>query len=1346
MEQCPEGQMMCGGACVDVQTDPTHCGGCATACWLGQSCEAGRCVTPCSGDNMLLCGELCVDITSDNANCGACGHVCEEGRVCTGGVCEPYCLPPQTLCDGRCLDLQTDRSHCGSCTAACTDKQYCAGGRCLCNPGWYDPNHDGNCQPLPSCIVFASVDGTGDGSSWALAQGNLQTAVDMAGVRAAARPDGTCYVFAQEGAYLVHQASAQDTLALRTGVILAGGFAGSESTLAERALDPTTGLPVKESRIDGEGQVSHVISASGTSRSVLDGLVITGGNIAGGTVGDDGYGAGLTAANVSGLVVRKCVFRDLAAANGGGIAIKGGDLQVDGSHFLRNVAAHDGGALDARASASLVVSNSLFDANSAKQGVGGAIFSADTAALTITGSTFLLNLARREGGAVWHIGSGTVVIAESAFIHNNTKPADPNEGGGDPLPDDADARAFLGGALFVRAVEQRDIDNGFATTIAVVKSVQLGRVAFTGNQAVREGGAVYMKGVGAVTLSGVTMLGNACQPGSSPTGEGGIGGGWAGYNIGSVVILDSTFTSNSAYYDGGGVLLRAADATGGPLGSEGIGSLRVERSTFINNHSHHGHGGGLMVRGKLASTTLALTHSIFSGNEGVGGGGGGLAAIDLASAQLIMTRFFGNGAEGGAGIYAASVGSIELYDVTFDDNSSAVGGSGMVAKDYNSLGIHGGSFAGSLLNVLTNGSGLVACSRPLSDEARRAMPGGPVCNNLFADLGSAPAGRAGITLIEGTSFTSNQGVVVRSEELASFTLRNAQFTNNSDPSLLGEVLCDGVVATTISDTQFANNQTLYLVNHLFVRQKTGLTGGALNVARLTFGDQLRSVSSTGTALIVDNINQVTIDQIAVDGYVGSLNGAGFWVRGASQVTVTDSQFTNNVMLQSGADARSGAGVVDGHGLEGQVGNPQVTFRNCTFRGNKANVMGGALAVYYAQSLTLDNCQFIDNGSVSATALKVGGAVYLDTVAALGITDSTFRGNDAPNANGSGNGTGGAVMGLRVGDVTVSDSLFDRNRAAVRGGAFHVESSPTHTVTISDTQFTDNASGNTGGALAVQGADRLTIRDCRFLDNAAGAVANDYHDACGGALLVQETDEIVIERTAFLNNTVGTLESKNYNGGAMAIDGTAVLNVSDSLFGANAVYTRGADCTPGGGPNLCGWPRGGAILMKPRYKASGPAAITVSINGSTFAGNVNMFGATVRNEGAISIMPQKVLSYPDVDAADISLTISNSIVWNNWGEKGLVVNPNLGYAPLGNGVIFANSSDLQDGDSGYKTGSDAFNKSLDPLFQGASIGDRYATYRLRFDSPCKGTGRHDLANATDLFGNPRANPPSMGAIE
>ncbi|MEY4581785.1 MAG: hypothetical protein RL701_6488 [Pseudomonadota bacterium] len=41
---CQEGRELCSGQCVDLQTDPHHCGACAAACEVATICSQGRCI------------------------------------------------------------------------------------------------------------------------------------------------------------------------------------------------------------------------------------------------------------------------------------------------------------------------------------------------------------------------------------------------------------------------------------------------------------------------------------------------------------------------------------------------------------------------------------------------------------------------------------------------------------------------------------------------------------------------------------------------------------------------------------------------------------------------------------------------------------------------------------------------------------------------------------------------------------------------------------------------------------------------------------------------------------------------------------------------------------------------------------------------------------------------------------------------------------------------------------------------------------------------------------------------------------------------------------------------------
>ncbi|MEM9190527.1 MAG: hypothetical protein AAGF12_15185 [Myxococcota bacterium] len=89
--QCDDTKAQCGGTCVDLETDPAHCGGCGIGCAPGEPCRGGVC--GCEAQE-TACGGNCVDVRSDPQHCGACGNVCAAGTPCVGGRCGcPFSQP-----------------------------------------------------------------------------------------------------------------------------------------------------------------------------------------------------------------------------------------------------------------------------------------------------------------------------------------------------------------------------------------------------------------------------------------------------------------------------------------------------------------------------------------------------------------------------------------------------------------------------------------------------------------------------------------------------------------------------------------------------------------------------------------------------------------------------------------------------------------------------------------------------------------------------------------------------------------------------------------------------------------------------------------------------------------------------------------------------------------------------------------------------------------------------------------------------------------------------------------------------------------------------------------------------
>ncbi len=205
---CSASQACCDGACVDPQTAPSHCGGCGVTCGAGEVCIGGRCACSngrafeiCSEDAQTCCSGIgCVDVASDPLHCGRCLRDCGVGEVCEDGLCacgalrievgfacgasqiccgDPpschseideacrcgagFCGAGQVCCLGddglgnevsQCVRTDRDEAHCGTCGVECAAGQGCIGGHCSCDPEREDCDNN----PKNGCEAPLRVD------------------------------------------------------------------------------------------------------------------------------------------------------------------------------------------------------------------------------------------------------------------------------------------------------------------------------------------------------------------------------------------------------------------------------------------------------------------------------------------------------------------------------------------------------------------------------------------------------------------------------------------------------------------------------------------------------------------------------------------------------------------------------------------------------------------------------------------------------------------------------------------------------------------------------------------------------------------------------------------------------------------------------------------------------------------------------------------------------------------------------------------------------------------------------------------------------------------------------------
>jgi hypothetical protein len=197
----------CGGATVNIDTDPSNCGVCGNVCPAPTSpmnfhqaatCTAGVCGIGCAvgfGDCDGMASNGCEYPVTDTSNCGACGHVCGAKNTtavsCTAGKCVLTCAPGDAHCSsddstGCETTIATDGDNCGYCgfqcgSATCIDSvcRYTAGSETIETLGnisvlqqdastlyWFADNGSGTCY-----VRKVNKDGTGLGNVFTTTEG-----------------------------------------------------------------------------------------------------------------------------------------------------------------------------------------------------------------------------------------------------------------------------------------------------------------------------------------------------------------------------------------------------------------------------------------------------------------------------------------------------------------------------------------------------------------------------------------------------------------------------------------------------------------------------------------------------------------------------------------------------------------------------------------------------------------------------------------------------------------------------------------------------------------------------------------------------------------------------------------------------------------------------------------------------------------------------------------------------------------------------------------------------------------------------------------------------------------------
>jgi len=267
-------------------------------------------------------------------------------------------------------------------------------------------------------------DDSHDGRSWATAKKTV-----TGGLAAAVSGD---QVWVAEGTY-------QEGVTLRSGVALYGGFAGSESSLAERSstahvsiLDGNaSGIVVwapvwvtAAARIDGftirNGKSTYGAGIDCLSSAVaIANNTITGNNA-------DSVGAGIYCSGCSPTIIDNLIAGN-TAGGGGGIYCEGGSPVISGNTITRNTGGTDGGGIYCASGSPMISDNTITNnrawTSSNGNRKGGGISCGSQSSPTITGNTIMGNEAAYGGGI--HCWGCSPFISNNRIIGNAAE-----EGGG----------------------------------------------------------------------------------------------------------------------------------------------------------------------------------------------------------------------------------------------------------------------------------------------------------------------------------------------------------------------------------------------------------------------------------------------------------------------------------------------------------------------------------------------------------------------------------------------------------------------------------------------------------------------------------------------------------------------------------------------------------------------------------------------------------------------------------------------------------------------------------------------------------------------------------------------------
>ena len=280
-------------------------------------------------------------------------------------------------------------------------------------------------------------------------------------------------------------------------------------------------------------------------------------------------------------------------------------------------------------------------------------------------------------------------------------------------------------------------------------TVNLISSTFSNNSADNDGGGVH--NIGTLTVTNSAFSNNNVT---------GLGGGVTNY--GMLTITNSTFSNNNAIIDGGGLVNNS-------------GTVAILTSNFVDNSATGlGSRGGGMVN---FNGTLTITNSSVLNNSASTGGG---LMNQSGTATVLTSTFYGNSAINDGGGSTTLAGTLTIANSTFSNNSASFGGGLM--NNSGTATILNSTFSGNSATGSLGGGGVAtwnSSTTPTNTIRNTILANSTAGGDCFNHIAGSAVLIGGNNIIEMTSSCTSIATITSDPNLGSLTGSPAYFALNA---------------------------------------------------------------------------------------------------------------------------------------------------------------------------------------------------------------------------------------------------------------------------------------------------------------------------------------------------------------------------------------------------------------------------------------------------------------------------------------------------------------------------------------------------------------------------------------